>query len=167
MAVLQNKVAKKPIELINLDSFFAKPANYVFFDLSTYLFKGLLLKEKEFRAAIKNHNFTVYNGQFVGLGCSTNAIIPSWAYMLVAAQLVPNTKAVFYVENESELAEKIAIYNIEQTNFTEYNNKRVVVKGCSNHTTTNAIYVAITKKLHGVVKACSFGELCSMVPVFK
>lgn len=160
-----NKVAESG--LITLDpAEFYPTENIRIFDLKDHLFMGLILKEKDFRAALQGTDWTVYQDCAVGIICSADAIIPLWAYMLVASALEPY--ANFIIKgNEDQVREALFLRNIADINPKDYSGKRVVVKGCGEKTISEAIYVAITQRLRPEVKSIFFGEPCSTVPVYK
>ena len=128
--------------------------------------KCLILKEKDFREALKTIDWSTYQNQHTGIFCSTDAIIPMWAYMLVTMYLQPVAASVF-VGDETHLKEQLLLKTITDFNATIYQNERVIIKGCSDTTLANAAYTAITYKLLPVVKTLMYGEPCSTVPVYK
>ncbi|MFN9665110.1 MAG: DUF2480 family protein [Bacteroidota bacterium] len=160
-----NKVAESG--LITLDpAEFYPTENIRIFDLKDHLFMGLILKEKDFRAALQSTDWIVYQDCAVGIICSADAIIPLWAYMLVASALEPY--ANFIIKgNEDQVREALFLRNIADINPKDYSGQRVVVKGCGEKTISEAIYVAITQRLRPEVKSIFFGEPCSTVPVYK
>jgi hypothetical protein len=160
-----NKVAESG--LITLDPAEFYPTESIrIFDLKDYLFMNLILKEKDFRAALQNTDWSVYQDTAVGIVCSTDAIIPLWAYMLVASALEPF--ASFIIKgNEQQVLESLFLRNISAINAADYAGQRVVVKGCGEKTIPESVYIAITEKLRPQVKSIFFGEPCSTVPVYK
>ena len=127
---------------------------------------GLILKEKDFRAALQNTDWQLYKECAVGIVCSADAIIPLWAYMLVASALEP--VASFIMKgNEDQVREALFLRNIAAISPENYTDQRVVVKGCGEKPISESIYVAITHLLRPVAKSIFFGEPCSTVPVFK
>ena len=160
-----NKVAESGIISIDLEAYLPKdPAGL--FDLKEYLFMELILKEKDFREAIKKIDWTIYEGKNVAVTCSVDAIIPVWAYMLVAGYLQPFAKAII-VGNETQLKEQLLLQNIAAIDIIEFADKRIVVKGCGEEHIGEAAYLAITQKLRPVAKSIMYGEPCSTVPIFK
>jgi hypothetical protein len=160
-----NKVAESGIITINLEDYFPKD-EVVVFDMRDHLFMGLILKEKDFREALKTLDTTMYENKVVALTCSADAVIPMWAYMLVASLLQPiATEIVFGTEAYAK--ENILLRNIETIDTTTYNDARVVIKGCGELPIGEVAYIAITKKLRPVAKSIMYGEPCSTVPVFK
>ncbi len=163
--VFVNKVAESGIITINLEDFFPT-AETAIFDMKDYLFMGLILKEKDFREALKNLDASVYANKNVAITCSADAVIPVWAYMLVASILQSVANQLFFGKADV-MEQQILLKNIEIADATVYKNARVVVKGCGEKYIGEAAYVAITQKLKPVVKSIMYGEPCSTVPVYK
>ena len=160
-----NKVAESG--LISLDlTHFIPSAEIVLFDIKQYLFMELILKEKDFRAALASADLSIYQDKIVGIYCSTDAIIPMWANMLIASALQPFAKAIYFGD-ENKVREQILLEGISQIDPTEYLDQRVVVKGCGETPIGESAYIAITNKLRPVVKSIMYGEPCSTVPVYK
>lgn len=160
-----NKVAESGIITLDLEDYYPKE-EVVVFDLKDYLFMGLILKEKDFRAALQNINWEQYENKIIALTCTADAIIPMWAYMLVASYLEPYTKNIVFGNRETVIA-NIVSKNISNINAADFADKRVVVKGCGDIQIPEAAYVEITNKLRPVVKSLMYGEPCSTVPVYK
>ncbi len=160
-----NKVAESGIVTLNLEDYFPKD-KVVVFDMKDHLFMGLILKEKDFREALKILDTTIYENKVVALTCSADAVIPMWAYMLVASLLQPIAKEIIF-GTEVYAKENILLRNIENIDTTAYNNARVVIKGCGELPIGEVAYIAITKKLRPIAKSIMYGEPCSTVPVFK
>ncbi|MEJ7610100.1 MAG: DUF2480 family protein [Ferruginibacter sp.] len=160
-----NKVAESGIITLNLEDHYPKETVAVF-DMKDHLFMGLILKEKDFREALKTLPTESYSGKTVALTCSADAVIPMWAYMLVASLLQPIAKEIIF-GTASEVKEKILLRNIELTEISGLADARVVIKGCGELPITEAAYIAITQKLRPVAKSIMYGEPCSTVPVFK
>lgn len=163
--VIINKVAESGIITINLEDFLAKE-EIVIFDIKPLLFRELILKEKDFRELLKNTDWQAYNGKVVGITNTADAIIPMWAYMLVASYLQPFAKNVLFGD-EATVKQMLLLENIENINAGDYEEKRIVIKGCGDIALPEAAYVVITGKLRPVVKSLMFGEPCSTVPVYK
>lgn len=163
--VIINRVAESGLITLDLKTFYPKEEIKVF-DLKDYLFRGLIIKEKDFREALKNTNWQQYANANVAVTCSTDAIIPVWAYMLVATYLQPAAKNIV-LGDEKKLVEITLLQNINQLNINEYKDKRVVIKGCGDVTIPDSIYMQITALLLPHVKSIMYGEPCSTVPVFK
>jgi len=160
-----NKVAESAITSIDLEEYYPKGETAVF-DLKNHLFMELILKEKDFRAALQSFNWEQFQGKNVAITCSADAIIPVWAYMLVAVNLQPVAKEVVFGE-EKNVLQTLLLKNISQIKGEEYTDKRVVIKGCGDVDIPEAAYVEITNKLRPFVKSIMYGEPCSTVPVYK
>jgi hypothetical protein len=164
--VLVNKVAESGIITISLEQFIPSEENIVVFDIKPFLFREMILREKDFRLSLAEHNWEPYLGKQVTVTCSVDAIIPMWAYMLISSALTPVAAYVFAGTGEEMIAHLI-LKNIEALDVTEYTDKRVVIKGCGDKVMPEAAYLAITNKLRPVVKSLMYGEPCSTVPVYK
>lgn len=160
-----NKVAESGIITLDLAEFYPKQEVKTF-DLKDYLFMGLILKEKDYRAALQTTDWTVYENKNVCVVCSADAIIPMWAYMLAASYLQPFAENVVF-GNEHKLVEDLINNEIATINVENYIDKRVVIKGCGEQEIPASAYVAITSKLKPVVKSLMYGEPCSTVPIYK
>lgn len=162
---LVNRVAASSLITLNLEDFFPEE-ELVIFDLKDYLFKELILKEKEFRAALKEHDWEQYKNKHIAIDCSTDAIIPVWAYMLVAAYAAPFATSVF--QGDKETFYKVAFQQaLAGLDAKQYDQKRIVIKGCSNKPVPPSAYVELTLKLQPFAQSIMYGEPCSTVPVFK
>ena len=165
MEPLVNRVAKSGLITIDLEQYFPKEETAVF-DLKDHLFQGLVLREKEFREAVKNHDWSQYRNKVLLVYCSTDAIIPVWAFMLVASAAGPYASNVFQGTADEYL--KFAFLKaLEAIDPEDYVDKRIVIKGCSNKPVPPAAYSELTRKLQPVVKSIMYGEPCSTVPIFK
>ena len=163
--VFINKVSESGIVTIDLETYFPKEQIMVF-DIKQYLFMELILKEKDFRQALKELDTEPYKNKITAITCSADAIIPMWAYMLIASELQPVAKIVI-LGSEEEARKKILIKNIQQINIEEFIDKRIVIKGCSEIAIPEEAYLEITNLLRPVAKSIMFGEPCSTVPVYK
>lgn len=163
--LFNNKVAESGLLTIDLASLL--PSNeIILFDIKPYLFKELILKEKEFRASLLNIDWSIYQDKIVGIVCSTDAIIPMWANMLIVSSLHPYSKAVYFGD-ENKVREQLLQESISKINTEQYIDQRVVVKGCGETPIGESAYIAITQKLRPLVKSIMYGEPCSTVPVYK
>ena len=160
-----NKVAESGIVTLNLEAYYPRDEIAVF-DMKDYLFMGLILKEKDFREALKIADLSLFSNKIVALTCSADAIIPMWAYMLAASALQPTVKDIIY-GNEELVLQMLLLKNIASIDIEEYTDKRVVIKGCGELPVTESAYVEITKLLRPHAKSIMYGEPCSTVPVFK
>jgi Protein of unknown function (DUF2480) len=163
--VLINRVAQSGLVTINLEQFFPK-GEIAHFDLKGFLFMELILKEKDFREALKIHDWTQYEGKNLLVYCSADAIIPVWAYMLVATYAEPFALDIF--QGDEENFYKAYYFNsIAQLDASEYEGQRIVIKGCSDLPVPPAAYLELTKKLRPLAQSIMYGEPCSTVPIFK
>ncbi len=160
-----NKVAESGIITIDLEDYYPK-GEIVVFDLKDYLFMGLILKEKDFREALKNINWQQYENKNIAITCGADAIIPVWAYMLAASYLQPFAKEVAF-GNERDLITSIFIKKLAAVNGEDFTDKRVVIKGCGDIQIPEVAYVEITNKLRPFAKSIMYGEACSTVPIYK
>ncbi|HMK04949.1 MAG TPA: DUF2480 family protein [Ferruginibacter sp.] len=163
--VIVNKVSESSLITLDLEEYYPKD-EVVVFDMKDHLFMGLILKEKEFREGLKNLDPTPYKEKNVALTCTAEAIIPMWAYMLAASYLEPVAKEVVFGDKDF-LHKTLFLKNIAKINPADYEDKRVVIKGCGELTITETAYVAITNLLRPVVKSIMYGEPCSTVPIYK
>ena len=159
-----NKVANSGLITLNLEHFF--PKDIVEFDLKQFLFMELILKEKDYRAALKEFDFAPYQGKTVALYCSTDAIIPHWAYMLAVTYIAPITDKIYF-GSPSEIKMEVLIKNLRALDVQQYADKRMVIKGCGEEEMNTTAYVEITKALFPVAKSIMYGEPCSTVPIYK
>ena len=160
-----NRVANSALITIDLTDY-APKETIAILDAKDFLFEGIILKEKEFRNTLKEFDFSVYTDKIVALYCSSDAIVPMWAFMLLTSYL-NNSASKIYFGKKEEVFQKIFSDNIDAIDATEFKNKKVIVKGCGQVPLTEALYIAITKKLQNTVSSLMFGEACSAVPVFK
>jgi len=160
-----NRVANSSLITIDLADY-APKLEILELDLKQFLFEGFILKEKVFRKTLKSFDFIMYNKKIVALFCSSDAIVPMWAYMLATSYLNDLENKIHFGTKE-DVFQKIFEKNIEEMDVSEFKTKKVIVKGCSNIPLSENLYVAITKKLQPIVSSLMFGEACSAVPVFK
>lgn len=160
-----NKVASSGLITVDLANYLPTD-EIISFDLKDYLFMGLILKEKDFREALKNLDWTVYENKFVAITCTADAIIPAWAYMLVVTYLRDIAKDV-YVGTATEMQKHLFIKNLSAIDTNEFSGQRIVVKGCGDATIESFAYAEITKVLLPFAKSIMYGEPCSTVPVYK
>ena len=165
MEELRNKVAESGIITLNLEDFIPNK-EFIVFDLKQFLYMELILKEKEFRAMLDQHQWNQYQNKWVAIACSADAIIPMWAYMLVVSKLLGIASDI-HVGDEISAQKNAITENIIKLDAGKYIDKRVVIKGCGDKEITEYAYVEISKKLMPVVKSLMYGEPCSTVPVFK
>lgn len=160
-----NRVSKSPLVTIDLEELYPSGPRMVF-DISDWLFEGLILKEKDFRNAIASHPWQQYTNAHVAITCSTDAIIPSWAFMLISSSLAPFASTI--VVGDATLLETTIFRNlIEQFDIESFKDKPVIIKGCANKPIPDSAYSFLIQKLQPVVKSLLFGEACSTVPLYK
>ena len=162
---LVNRVAASRLITINLEDFFPTEEIAVF-DIKDYLYMELMLKEKDFRAALKEHDWEQYKGKHLLVYCSTDAIVPVWAFMLVTAYATPHTTSIFNGEVDAFYQQA---FNTALANFKaeQYEGQRIVIKGCSNKPVPVSAYVKLTRLLQPYAQSIMYGEPCSTVPIFK
>lgn len=160
-----NRVANSGLVSLDLEDFY-HAGERVIYDLKDNLFMGLILKEKDFREFLKIHDWSQYTGKNVAITCTEDAIVPTWAYMLVALHLESHAN-MFVFGNLEDLERKIYEEALSKINYAEYKGKRVVVKGCSKVAVPVAAYVEISRRLKPYVQSLMFGEPCSTVPLYK
>ncbi len=166
METIVNRVAESGIITLDLAKYIPAENMVTGFDLKPFLFREMILKEKDYRAALLQHDWQEYEGKHVALFCSVDAIIPVWAYMLAATYLQPVAASVHF-GSLAEMKDFITLKEIDKLDLLEYTDKRVVIKGCGDIHVPDSAYVAATAKLRPVVKSLMYGEPCSTVPIYK
>lgn len=160
-----NRVAASNLITFDLEELY--PAgDRVLFDVKDLLFQGLILKEKEFRDFVKNHDWSQYSGKHVAVACSADAIVPTWAFMVVAVALRPFAATVFFGTLD-ELETHLFRQRLDQVDWNKFSEAKVVVKGCSKVNVPVSAYVEVVNHLQPIVSSLMFGEPCSTVPLFK
>lgn len=165
MEPIINKVAESGLITIDLEELHVQ-GERVLFDIKPWLYEELILREKDFRQHIKEHNWSAYQDQLVALTCSADAIVPTWAYMLLAVALAPYAKKVVF-GGLAQLEETLYREQLMVMDLTPFKDGRVIIKGCSKVAVPVSAYVQLTEMLRPHVKSLMFGEPCSTVPVFK
>lgn len=160
-----NKVAQSGIISFDLAEYY-HPGERVLYDIKGNLFQGLILREKDFREFIKDHDWEQYRGKNVAITCSADAIVPTWAYMLLAAKLEPVVNMLVF-GNLNDLEDTLFRDALSKVETEKFRDARVVIKGCGDIPVPVSAYVEITRKLRPVAKSIMFGEPCSTVPVYK
>ncbi len=160
-----NKVAESGLISLDLEEYYPK-GNTALFDLKDHLFMGMILKEKDFRQSLTNHDWEKFRDKNVAITCSADAIIPVWAWMLIASYLQPVAKEII-MGDERELIKTLFLKNLSRINVKEFTDKRIVIKGCGETPIGDFAYMEITKILRPVAKSIMYGEPCSTVPVYK
>jgi hypothetical protein len=161
-----NKVAESGLITIDLEKYLPQKGSIAVFDLKDFLFMGMILKEKDFREALKQQDWEKYSDKNVAIVCTADAIIPVWAYMLVITYLQPIAKETI-VGDEKEIYKTVFLKNIASIHETEFTDKRIVLKGCGETPIDDFAYAEATRKLLPVAKSIMYGEPCSTVPVYK
>jgi len=160
-----NKVAQSGLVTLDPASFYPAGERVVY-DIKDNLFMELILREKDFREFVKTHDWSQYQDKYVAVTCTADAIVPAWAYMLLANRMAPYAREVVFGD-ASVLETVLYIKNIAKMDVEQYNGQRVVIKGCGDIEVPVSAYVELTKKLTPVVKSLMFGEPCSTVPIYK
>jgi hypothetical protein len=160
-----NRVASSPIITFNLEDYYHK-GERLEYDIANHLFQGLVLREKDFREFIKTHDWSVYAGKNIALYCSEDAIVPTWAYMLLVTKLIPNANLVVF--GRKDILD-FALYQEALSNIDLglFENRPVVIKGCGDLPVPISAYVEITRLLLPVARSIMYGEPCSTVPLYK
>lgn len=160
-----NRVANSKLKTIDLEDFYPK-GQRILFDIKDWLYEGLILREKDFREHIAQHDWNQYQNSYVALTCSVDAIIPSWAYLLLTTQLSPYAKKV--VVGNLELLETCIFSDlISEMDFSTYKDMPVIIKGCTDKPIPDSAYTILISKLQPIAKSIMYGEACSTVPLFK
>ncbi|SHJ61961.1 DUF2480 family protein [Maribacter aquivivus] len=160
-----NKVAQSKLITFNLEDYYPK-GNRVVLDIKDWLFEGFILKEKEFRAFADAHDWSQYEGAYVAMQCSTDAIVPGWAYLLLSVKLSGIAKKAIQgtlVDLETSIYQSI----IDNIDVSEYQDKLIIIKGCSKKPVPANAYLFLAERLKPVAKSIMYGEACSSVPLYK
>jgi hypothetical protein len=160
-----NRVASSALVSFDLEKY-RQPGERVSLDLAGELYQGLVLREKDFRAFIQNHDWTVYRDKYVSVHCSADAIVPTWAFMLVGIALQPFARHIVY-GSLRDLEEDLMRQSLETIDWSQFAGAKVVVKGCSDESIPVSAYVEASIRLRKVANSVMFGEPCSTVPLFK
>lgn len=160
-----NKVADSGILQINLEDLIPASENALL-DIKPWLFKESILREKDFREHIKAHNWNIYQNKNVAITCSVDAIVPTWAYMLVTSALQPFALYITF-GTLKKLEEELILNAINCLDANKFSGHRIVIKGCGDKVIPVSAFIALTSKLKPVVKSILYGEPCSTVPVYK
>lgn len=160
-----NRVANSKLVVIDLEDYYPK-GKRILFDIKDWLFEGFVLREKEFRAQVAAHDWSQYQDGYVALTCSSDAIVPLWAYMLLTMNLEPFAKKVVIGDLE-KLETSIYQTIIEHLDVEPFKNQPLIIKGCSNKPVPASAYVLLSKKLKPIARSIMYGEACSSVPLYK
>ena len=165
MEPIVNKVAESGLITIDLEELYT-PGERVLFDIKGWLFEEIILKEKDFREQIKQHDWSIYSNKLVAVTCSADAIVPTWAFMLVATAVAPYAQQVIFGDL-IRMEEVLFDAKLNLLDLTSFSDQRIVIKGCSKVNVPVSAYVRLTALLQPVVKSIMYGEPCSTVPVYK
>ncbi|GGZ84801.1 DUF2480 family protein [Algibacter mikhailovii] len=160
-----NRVANSKLVTIDLEDYYPK-GERVLFDIKDWLFEGFVLREKEFRGHVSQFDWSQYQNCYVALTCSTDAIVPGWAFMLLAINIEPYAKKVI-VGDLDQLESSIYQDIIENLDVSEHQGKPIIIKGCANKPIPKNAYIFLANKLKPIAKSIMYGEACSSVPLFK
>jgi hypothetical protein len=160
-----NKVANSALEVFDLEDYYPKGIRTQI-DISQWLYEGFILKEKEFREDLKNHNWSQYQDHFVAIHCDTDAIIPAWASILVTSHLIPFVRKTV-LGNAFDLEASLYQDILSKIDFSIYQDKPIILKGCSKKPVPESAYIFAIQHLQPFVKSIMYGEACSAVPLFK
>lgn len=165
MDEIVNKVANSVLEVFDLEDYYPSGIRTQI-DISQWLLDGFLLKEKDFREALKNHDWSQFQNHFVAIHCSSDAIIPAWASILVTVYLSPFAKKVVF-GNLTDLETSIYQEILSTLDYSKYQDKPVILKGCSKKPVPESAYIMAIQKLQPFAKSIMYGEACSAVPLYK
>ena len=160
-----NKVAQSGLISLDLADLYPQ-GQRVLYDIKENLFHGLILREKDFREFVKAHDWSSYTSKHVGIICSADAIVPTWAYMLLANKLTPFAASVTFGDLET-LETVLFQQELNKLDVEDYRDQRIVIKGCGDIPVPTSAFVQITSKLTGIAKSIMYGEPCSTVPIYK
>ena len=166
MDTIVNKVAESGLVTLNLEQFLPGEDSYTGLDIAPFLFKGMILREKDLRAALPEMDLSPYEGKHVAVHNSADAIIPMWAYMLIAVYL-QRCNATGHHCSVDQLKEKLMLQRIEEYDVAQYQDGRLVIKGCGDISLPESAFLKISERLLPVVKSLMYGEPCSTVPIYK
>jgi Protein of unknown function (DUF2480) len=165
MSEIINRIAQSNLITLDLEDFYPE-GKRILFDIKDWLYEGFILKEADFRTTAKNHDWKHYQNAYIALTCSTDAIVPAWAYMLLTTYLLPFSKKTVIGDLEQL---EISIYEeiIFRLDISHLKDKPVIIKGCSRKPVPKQAYLMLIQKIQPVVKSIMYGEACSSVPLFK
>lgn len=165
MDEIVNKVANSALEVFDLEDYYSKGIRTQI-DISQWLFEGFILKEKDFRETLKNHDWSQYQDHLVAIHCSTDAIIPAWASILVTSHLLPFVRKAI-LGNLSDLESSLYQDILSKIDYSVYQDKPIILKGCSKKPVPESAYILAIQHLQPIAKSIMYGEACSAVPLFK
>ena len=160
-----NRVANSKLVTFDLEDLYPEGERVVF-DISDWLLEGIVLREKDFRDSAQQHDWPQYRGKYVALHCSTDAIVPSWAYLLLSIHLAPYAAKI--VVGDLELLETVIFTEVlKDMDLTDFADKPVIIKGCAHKPIPDSAYLLLAQKLHPIARSIMYGEACSSVPLYK
>ncbi|MCK7589358.1 DUF2480 family protein [Subsaxibacter sp. CAU 1640] len=160
-----NRVANSKLVVVDLEDYYPK-GNRIVFDIKDWLFEGLVLREKDFREQVANHDWSQYENAYVALTCTSDAIVPAWAFMLLTMHLQPYAKKVV-IGSLEQLETSLYQDIINRLDITEFEDKSLIIKGCTNKPVPANAYILLSERLRPGAKSIMYGEACSSVPLFK
>ena len=160
-----NRVANSKLKVIDLEDYYPK-GKRILFDIKDWLLEGLVLREKDFRIFVAEHDWSQYQDCYVALYCSTDAIVPDWAYMLITIELEPYSKLTI-IGSLEDLESILYTSIISELDLSIYKDLPVIIKGCSNKPVPSNALVLLSQRLKPIAKSLMFGEACSSVPLYK
>lgn len=166
MEMIVNKIAESGLVTLNLEQFLPATETFAAWDIAPFLFKGMILREKDFRAALPEYDWNSLQGKEVAVFNSADAIIPMWAYMLLATYLQKVAASAHFCTLD-QLKEKLMLKNIEDYDIAQHSGGRIVIKGCGDVPLPESAFLKISERLLPVVKSLMYGEPCSTVPIYK
>ena len=165
MSEIVNRVAQSKLITFDLEEYYPEGPR-VELDISNWLFEGLILREKEFRTHVDSHDWKAYQNAYVALQCSSEAIVPGWAFMLITTRLQPYAKAVV-LGNLEDLETMLYKKITDALDLEQFRDKPVIIKGCTNKPVPQNAYIWATARIQEVAKSVMYGEACSSVPIYK
>lgn len=165
MSEIVNRISQSSLVTLDLEEYYPE-GERILLDISPWLLEGIILKEKDFRKQVAEHDWTAYKNSFVAITCSTDAIIPGWAFMLITSKLQPYARQIVQ-GNLEDLETRLFSEIIDKMDLSQFKDKPVIIKGCSNKPVPRNAYIWATQKVQLVAKSVMYGEACSSVPLFK
>lgn len=165
MSEIVNRVAQSKLITFDLEEYYPE-GERVLLDISPWLFEGLLLKEKDFRKQVSEHDWNSYQDKYVAINCSTDAIVPGWAFMLISSKLQPYASTIVQgdlIDLETQLYADV----IRELDIDQFSGKPVIIKGCSDKPVPPNAYIWATERIQSVASSVMYGEACSSVPIYK
>ena len=165
MNEIVNKVAASELKVFDLEDYYPKQ-EIAKLDVAQWLFEGFILKEKEFRQQLKEYNWEQFQNRIITIYCSSNAILPSWAFILVTSHLIPFASKIV-AGTDADLIAELYLEALSEIDYSVYTNKSVILKGCAKKAVPQSAYLMAIQKLQPFAKTIMYGEACSAVPIFK